>query len=172
MGFNCTSPATFSIEFRKKSLLSFQLRTSLILPLSPEETFTFFEDPRNLCEITPHWLDFRMCEREKCEVFEGAEFDYTIRWFGLQLPWKSRIVDYMPPERFTDIQVRGPYRSWRHVHTFEKIPEGTLTKDDVSYSLSPFAAPFHGLLIKRRLRDIFTYRAVKMQSWADGESNK
>lgn len=68
-------------------------------------------------------------------VFEGAEFDYTIRWFGIPLPWKSRITAYRPPEQFTDIQLNGPYRSWSHLHAFEDVEGGTLMRDRVTYQL-------------------------------------
>jgi ligand-binding SRPBCC domain-containing protein len=86
----------------------FGLMTSQVLALPRDMAFTFFEDPKNLFEITPDWLDFSLLDREKSDVFEGAEFDYTIRWLGQKLMWRSRIVAYKPPERFTDIQIRGP----------------------------------------------------------------
>ncbi|HDY72401.1 MAG TPA: hypothetical protein ENH50_12135 [Nitrospirae bacterium] len=55
-------------------------------------------------------------------------------------------------ERFTDIQIRGPYRFWSHLHTFEEVPEGTLMRDEVTYRLSHTAGLLHRSIIKRQLR--------------------
>lgn len=139
------------------------------------QVFTFFENPQNLFEITPDWLRFVMKDREiKSKVFEGAEFDYTIRWYGVTLEWKSRIIDYKPPERFTDVQLIGPYRSWEHQHTFEDTPEGTLMRDAVTYEL-PFGLlgnTVHALIVRRQLEDIFSYRAMRVDELSRDELRK
>jgi ligand-binding SRPBCC domain-containing protein len=168
-------PPTFTILFQRIDGKTHQISTSQVLPLPRERAFTFFEDPRNLFDITPDWLQFVMKDREaKTAVFEGAEFDYTIQWYGVTTAWKSRIVDYKPPERFTDIQIIGPYRSWRHLHTFEVVPEGTLMRDIVTYQL-PFGLlgrMVHTLTVRRQLEDIFRYRAARIAEWARGELRK
>jgi ligand-binding SRPBCC domain-containing protein len=90
----------------------------------------------------------------------GAEIDYTIRWFGLPLKWKTRIVEYEPPNRFIDEQMRGPYRLWRHRHTFRETAAGTVIADSVDYRL-PFGAPgvaAHALIVRRQLIAIFRFR--------------
>lgn len=166
---NSGLPRSFDISFRKLSAGTFQLTTSQTIPLSPERAFTFFEDPRNLFEITPDWLDFRLANPDTSEVSEGSEFDYTIRWCGIRMRWRSRIIDYLPPERFTDIQIRGPYRSWHHLHTFEGRPEGTLLRDVVTYKPPLIGVPFHDLMIRGQLTDIFSYRAVRIAEWAGGD---
>ena len=80
--------------------------------------------------------------------------------------WRSRIIEYRPPERFTDIQLKGPYRSWVHLHVLEKVPEGTLMRDEVTYKLHLPAIFLHPFLIRNKLIDIFTYRSVKIAGWA------
>jgi len=42
------------------------------------------------------------------------------------LRWRTRINVWQPPHRFEDEQIRGPYRQWIHVHTFELRDGGTL----------------------------------------------
>lgn len=163
---NYALPPTFRMQFSNIGSLTYELRTSQVLWLPPDNVFPFFEDPKNLFAITPDWLDFKMIAGSGSEVFEGAEFDYTIRWFGFRLAWKSRIVDYQPPHRFADIQIAGPYRSWKHLHTFEAVPEGTVMKDTVTYRLPALAFPLHRPIIRKQLEDIFTYRAVRIAEWA------
>jgi ligand-binding SRPBCC domain-containing protein len=59
---------------------------------------------------------------------------------------------------------------WRHLHTFEPVPEGTLIRDSVTYRI-PFGfigKIFHRFIIMKQLKDIFSYRAVRIAEWADG----
>lgn len=164
-------PPTFQITFEKTDRQTYLLITSQILNIHIEKAFSFFENPENLFEITPDWLDFRL--KNKCKqnkTFEGAEFDYTIRWFGLRIKWHTIISEYCPPERFIDVQVKGPYAMWTHLHTFEPVSEGTLMRDFVTYRV-PFGflgGIFHGVIIKKQLQDIFSYRAVRIAEWAKG----
>jgi ligand-binding SRPBCC domain-containing protein len=161
-------PSSFHINIQQISLLTYQLVTSQVLPIEQQKAFEFFEDPRNLCDITPTWLDFCMLKQDSNSgVHENAEFDYTIKILGIKLLWRSRVIDYQPPERFTDIQIKGPYKSWIHLHMLEKDPEGTRLKDEVTYSLHLPALPVHSFLIRKRLIDIFSYRAVKIAGWAN-----
>jgi ligand-binding SRPBCC domain-containing protein len=164
-------PATFSLSFGRPDNRTYLLSASQVLPVTREKAFSFFEDPRNLFEITPDWLDFMMRDTAKAEVFEGAEFDYTIRWLSLKLSWRSRITGYRPAEAFTDVQVEGPYPFWSHLHTFEERDGETFMKDEVTYRLpfGPLGRLLHRLFIRRQLRDIFSYRAVRIDEWARGE---
>ena len=136
--------------------------------MTPEQAFSFFEDPRNLFTITPPWMDFRMLDPDRSKTGEGAEFDYTIRWLGIRIHWKSRLVNYHPPKEFTDIQLSGPYLRWEHRHSFENRDKGTLMRDEVDYVLPAVAVPLHPLLIRRQLGNIFRYRAMRIEEWARG----
>jgi ligand-binding SRPBCC domain-containing protein len=168
-------PPTFTICVRQIDADTYQLSTSQMLPVPPKQAFTFFEDPRNLFDITPDWLQFVMKDREmKTKVFEGAEFDYTIQWYGVTMEWKSRIIGYKPPERFVDVQLVGPYRYWEHLHAFDDVTEGTRMRDIVTYKL-PFGMigrMIHALVVRRQLNDIFSYRAVRINEWTKDELRK
>ena len=69
----------------------------------------------------------------------GDTVTWSARHFGI--PWRmtSRISAYERPVRFVDEQVRGPFRSWHHEHSFTWDPatETTVMRDVIS-----FAAPF------------------------------
>ena len=163
--------------FRRINANMYQLRTSQVIQLPRERVFAFFEDPRNLFEITPDWLDFRMIDPDAgARVFEGAGYDYSIKWLPWlwRTRWRSRIRQYSPPERFTDMQITGPYRSWEHLHTFEEVSDGTRIKDIMTYRL-PFGLIgkfVHHILIGSPLEDIFSYRAVRIAEWATGNFSR
>ena len=163
---------SFTISFERQGARAWRLTTRQLLPLSIEEAFVFFRDPRNLNSIIPDWLEFTMVgPRGKLQVSEGVELDYTIHWFGLRFRCRSRIEEYRPPERFTGVQLAGPYLSWRHLHTFAPMPEGTLLREEVTYRI-PARALFFERLINRQLKNIFAYRATGIAAWATREEKK
>lgn len=138
---------------------SYVLRCELKLPSSIQETFRIFENPGNLSRITPPWLGFRMLTPE-VEMRKGAVIDYSIRWAGIPVRWQSVITDYTPPYRFVDVQSRGPYTLWRHLHMFHETPQGCVVTDEVRYVLpfGPLGQAAHGLVVANQLLDIFLYR--------------
>lgn len=125
-----------------------------------EEVFGFFANPRNLELLTPSFLNFRILTPEPIEMREGALIDYRISVHGIPMRWRTRIEAYEPMRSFVDIQLRGPYRSWRHLHTFTATAEGTELGDRVEYSLplGPLGRIAHALMVKRDLDSIFAYR--------------
>lgn len=54
---------------------------------------------------------------------------------GVPVRMTSVISEYDRPRLFVDEMRRGPFRSWRHTHTFESTDRGTRMIDDVDYSL-------------------------------------
>ena len=125
-----------------------------------EEVFKFFQDPRNLARITPPELGFQVTTPGPIEMRKGAKIDYTIRWLGLPMKWRTLITDYQPPSLFMDEQLRGPYKLWRHRHDFQEVDGASVISDRVEYELplrvlGRFA---HALFVGRQLRGIFVYR--------------
>ena len=45
-----------------------------------------------------------------------ALIDYRLRLFGIPFGWQTRIETFERNVRFSDVQLRGPYRRWHHLH--------------------------------------------------------
>jgi ligand-binding SRPBCC domain-containing protein len=133
------------------------IRSESIVPASLAETFAFFADASNLERLTPSWLNFRIRSPQPLTMREGLEIDYRIVLYGVPIPWRTRIDVWEPGVRFVDRQTIGPYRWWRHEHTFETVREGTLVRDHVEYV--PRARWLSGGLVHRDVSRIFAYRA-------------
>lgn len=136
------------------------LEYRMIAPVPAQQAFAVFENPYNLLRITPSWLNLRVTNPEEVSMRRGAEIHYTIRWLGIPLSWTTVITEYAPPFLFVDEQTQGPYRLWRHRHSFEPADEGTVVSDRVEYAL-PFGLLgrlVHTLLVARQLRRIFEHR--------------
>ena len=130
--------------------------------MAPAEAFEFFADAFNLEVITPPWLQFRVETPGPIVMDRGTLISYRLRLRGLPLHWLTRILAWQPGHRFVDEQVRGPYRLWRHTHTFAPHPAGTTMRDRVDYALplGPLGAAAHALLVRRDLERIFDFRAA------------
>lgn len=105
------------------------------LPEPPQKVFPFFQDAYNLEQITPPTLNFHIKKMSTTEIHKGTLIDYTIKIHGIPAKWKTKIEEWQPPYKFTDTQMQGPYREWRHTHEFKEFCGGTLLIDKVHYRL-------------------------------------
>jgi ligand-binding SRPBCC domain-containing protein len=148
------------------------------LPYPLETVFTFFADPANLPRLMPAWQDARIhhahyiapppppyafAGSERITAGNGTELTLTIRPFPfspIRLPWVARIEDFRWLEGFCDIQLRGPFATWRHCHNLRATDTGTHLNDSVTYTppLGPLGAIADALFIKRQLAATFRFR--------------
>ncbi len=140
----------------------FTLDSALQLNHPLKEVFLFFSDPSNLEAITPPWLNFEIQTRPPFEMRRGALIDYRLRLHGFPFLWRSEISAWEPPLRFVDEQIRGPYRLWKHEHTFAEIDGGTMVKDHVDYMV-PGGWLIQRLMVARNVERIFEFRRQKLK---------
>ena len=140
----------------------FQLSCEVLLEHPRSDVFAFFSDAFQLEQLTPPWLSFRIVTPAPIELRSGCLIDYRIRLHGLPIRWRTEISSWDAPHSFTDRQLRGPYRLWEHLHTFEEVEGGTLASDRVRYCV-PGGRLMNWLFVERELRRIFVYRQERMQ---------
>jgi ligand-binding SRPBCC domain-containing protein len=133
------------------------LRTQQRFAGPPESIFDFFADAANLEAITPPWLHFRILTPLPVVMDSGTLIDYQLRLHWIPIHWRTKIAEWDPPHRFVDQQLQGPYRLWRHTHTFEPTPDGTLMTDTVEYSV-PGGRLINRWFVEPDLNKIFAYR--------------
>ncbi len=139
---------------------TYVLEAEQLVRRSRRDVFGFFAQPENLDAITPDDLRFEIATPRPIAMRAGALIAYRLRLGRIPFRWLTRIEELVPDERFVDVQLRGPYRSWRHTHAFVEAPEGTLVRDRVEYELplGPLGALAHALFVRRRLERIFAHR--------------
>jgi ligand-binding SRPBCC domain-containing protein len=139
----------------------YQLSTRLFVARDLDTAFGFFADAGNLQRLTPPWLDFSVLTPRPIPMHAGALIDYRITVHGVPVRWQTEIVEWTPPFRFVDRQLRGPYRFWHHTHTFTAAEGGTVVEDTVRYQ--PIGGSLvHRLFVRRDLERIFTYRQQRI----------
>ncbi|HEV2880523.1 MAG TPA: SRPBCC family protein [Pyrinomonadaceae bacterium] len=140
-----------------------------IIAAAPERVFAFHELPDALARLTPPWESSRVVQMAKISE-PGSEAIVETRILGfVPARWVARHTAYDPPRMFEDVQVKGPFRFWRHRHIIEPHAAGALLRDEIEYE-PPFhfvgrlAAPF---LIIPRLEKLFDYRHAATRAWCE-----
>jgi ligand-binding SRPBCC domain-containing protein len=136
----------------------------ITIPRPLTEVFDFFSDASNLGRITPSELHFEIVDQSPGGMSKGTLLDYRLKLFGLPFRWRTLISAWDPPNGFTDVQLKGPYRRWEHTHTFAAVGGGTRVQDRVVYALplyplDQFALP----LVRWQLGRIFDYRERRLR---------
>jgi len=135
------------------------------LPLPIDKVFSFFKEPKNLEQITPGYLNFKVLKQSSGLIGEGTKINYKLSLHGIPMWWQSKIVDWEPNHKFSDTQTHGPYNHWYHTHEFEEKEGGTLIRDHVKYKL-PLGIPgdcVAGSWVQKDLENIFDYRRKKIE---------
>jgi ligand-binding SRPBCC domain-containing protein len=137
-----------------------RIERSQLVPLSLEDSFSFFADAYNHEALTPPWLRFRILTPRPIPMREGETIEYVLTTHRLPVRWLTEIVEWRPGRRFVDRQVEGPFRLWEHTHAFEERHDGTLIRDTVLYRMpyGALGAFAHRILVARDLERVFDYR--------------
>jgi ligand-binding SRPBCC domain-containing protein len=138
----------------------YELTDHFIVKSDLPTTWDFFSKAENLPRITPAWMKFEIRTPQPINIQQDSILDYTIRWMGIPLAWRTRIIDWAPPRQFIDLQLRGPYSLWHHQHTFTATEEGTACTDRVLYRVPVplLGRVMNTLMVRKQLIGIFEYR--------------
>jgi ligand-binding SRPBCC domain-containing protein len=135
------------------------------LPGSPDAVFPFFGDAGNLEAITPSWLSFRIVTPRPIDMRAGALIEYRLTLHRLPVSWLTRIEEWVPGERFVDMQLVGPYKLWHHTHEFRPDGAGgTVMRDTVRWALpfGPAGELARRAFVQRDLEAIFDFRRERV----------
>ena len=137
----------------------FKSQQTIKKPLT--EVFDFFSDAHNLAVITPPWLHFEVLTPAPIKMVVGTRIDYRLKLRGVPIRWQSEITEWNPPYAFVDEQRRGPYRLWRHTHTFDEVKGGVVVGDTVEYAV--WGNELIGrLFVRPDIEKIFAYRSEQL----------
>lgn len=140
-----------------------------VIRATPERVFAFHELPDVMLRLLPPWESSRVIEHVP-GLQIGSRAVIETKLFGLfTVRWEALHTAYEPPRMFEDVQVKGPFKSWRHRHIIEPCEEGARLRDEIEYEpplglLGKWGAP---LLIVPRLQKLFDYRHRVTREWCE-----
>ena len=147
----------------------YRLSRTQFLPISMNEAWAFFSSPKNLGKITPSHMNFEILSQSGGEqMHEGQIIRYKVTVLPLvRLTWVTEITGVTEGRSFADEQRKGPYRLWRHTHTFHEVAGGVEMNDLVEYSLplGILGRLAHWLFVEREVNRIFDYRFTVLQAY-------
>lgn len=159
--------------------MPFSFTAEQSLPFAPSLVFTFFANPHNLPLLMPSWQHTRIEQLSLAtppthpqgisldeSIIAGPGSQITISFRALpllpfRLSWQARIDTFVWNQSFSDVQLRGPFKSWHHTHSITTGPRsGSILSDEVTYELplGPFSALANALFVRPQLERVFRYR--------------
>lgn len=140
-----------------------------LIHATPERVFAFHEQPDALQLLTPTWERARVVQSALIsDVGSRAIIEAAI--FGpLKTRWVAEHTAYDRPRLFEDVQVSGPFRTWRHRHIVKAHEDGAILRDEIDYEpplwfIGRLVAPF---VIERRLHKLFAFRHEVTRQWCE-----
>jgi len=139
-----------------------ELRTSLVLPITLDEAWSFFSVPDNLDEITPPDMGFEILTTNEKRTYAGQIIRYRVRpLFNIPMTWVTEITHCDDRKYFVDEQRFGPYAMWHHQHHFREVEGGVQMDDILHYKLKggKLGTLLTGWLVHGRVTAIFEHRS-------------
>ena len=137
----------------------FKSQRTLERPIT--EVFEFFSNAHNLAVITPPSMHLEILTSAPIDMFAGTCIDYQFKVHGIPVRWQTEITEWNPPYGFADEQRRGPYRLWRHTHTFDETENGVVVGDVVEYAVWGNGV-VNKLFVRPDIEKIFAYRSKQL----------
>lgn len=142
---------------------------STLIKASPDRVFEFHLLPDAFERLVPPWENAKIIQ--KADVTKiGSRAIIEQKIFGLvPMQWVAEHTAYDPPRMFEDIQVSGPFKSWRHRHIVEPHPEGAMLIDEIDFEapmgfLGTIVAP---MLILPKIEKMFDFRHEVTKNWCE-----
>ena len=112
-----------------------------------------------LQRMLPPWEEVDVV-KAPVPMVDGAIAEFILHKGLLPIRWIARHEQVDPATGFVDIQVRGPFRRWRHQHRFEERGASSAITDDIQYELPvpPVGSIVGGWLVRGDLERAFRFR--------------
>ena len=142
------------------------LQRTQVLPISINEAWDFFSNPKNLKVITPEFMRFDITSISKdSRMYPGMIITYIVSpIMNIPFNWVTEITHVNEPHYFVDNQKSGPFKFWHHQHFFKEVPSGVEMTDIVNYAapFDPISRPIEKTIVRQRVEMIFDFRYKKL----------
>ena len=130
-----------------------------------KELFNWHIRPGAFRRLSPPWENIRVI-KDPGPLAEGSVMVMELKKGPLPLRWTALHKDFEKNRGFTEEQVKGPFKSWKHVHRFGPSGKGSVLADRVEYEL-PLGFPgklVAGRFIEKELERMFNFRHQRIKN--------
>ncbi|HKO99401.1 MAG TPA: SRPBCC family protein [Pyrinomonadaceae bacterium] len=145
-----------------------------VINASQERVFSFHEKADALTLLLPPWETATVIQSARISEVGSQAIIETSILGPIKVRWVAQHTVYEPPHVFEDIQLKGPFRSWRHRHVVETDGSKAILRDEIDYEpplgfLGRLVAP---ILVGRRLERLFDFRHEVTRRWCENGESK
>lgn len=143
-----------------------------IIKAAPERVFAFHKLADAFERLVPPWENAKVIQKADISKI-GSQAIIEQKIFGLiPAKWVAEHTKYEPPEMFEDVQISGPFKSWRHRHIVSPHTDGAILRDEIEFEppmwiFGQIAAP---LFILPKIEKMFAYRHEVTRKWCEQAS--
>ncbi len=140
-----------------------------VIRCSQERLFAFHELPDAFERLVPPFEDAAVIQKADISQI-GSRAIIETKILGLiPVKWVAEHTAYDPPRYFEDVQISGPFKSWKHGHFIESHADGALLRDEIDFEppmsfLGTLAAP---IFILPKIEKMFEYRHRVTKEWCE-----
>ena len=127
---------------------------------SAASLFAWHEAPGAFEKLTPPWERVALV-RHVGGIRDGAQVSVRVGRWPFSLRWDLEHCDYQAGVSFTDVQVKGPFTSWRHVHRMTPTGQDSCTLEDrIDFELpfGPLGDVVARFFVEPKLARLFDFR--------------
>ncbi|HUR54939.1 MAG TPA: NAD-dependent epimerase/dehydratase family protein, partial [Gemmataceae bacterium] len=132
------------------------------MPASADELYAWHARPGAFQRLQPPWESIRIVGSAGEFGTDGFRVEFRTSLLGpVKGTWLAEAYDFRPGMQFRDRQLKGPFASWDHTHSFiADGPDKSFLDDRIEYRV-PGGLPgqfLAGRLVRKRLEAVFRYR--------------
>lgn len=135
----------------------FEKRSAVAAPA--EEVYDWHAREGAIRRLSPPWAPLQIISKTP-GVDKGTRVKLKIKTGPVFSAWDAEHTASEPGRMFTDTQLKGPFKVWRHTHRFIPRENGSTLEDSIEFSM-PFPldrSAWVTSFIRKDLERIFRYR--------------
>ncbi len=143
------------------------LKTHINAP--PEICFDLIRDIRLHTETTMQTDERAIGGVTEGKIGLGETVTFEGTHFGMRQRLMVEVVEFDRPWLFADEMIEGRFKSFKHIHEFQKLEAGTLMVDTIEWT-SPFGVLgklVDKLLLERHLQNLVSTRNNRLKHIAE-----
>lgn len=140
-----------------------------VIKAAPEKVFAFHELPDAFERLIPPGENAKVIQKADITKI-GSRAIIEMKILGIfPVKWIAEHTKYDPPRMFEDVQISGPFKTWRHDHFVLPHTGGAILRDEVHFEppLGFLGEPFVPLLVTPKLEKMFAYRHEVTRKWCE-----
>lgn len=130
------------------------------IPCSAEELFRWHEHPGAFRRLMPPGEPVQVLHHDG-KITNGARAILLVGFRPLRFRWELEHRDYIAGRQFCDVQITGPFKSYRHEHVMTPDGDGACMLSDTIHFEMPFGAAgqlMGHLVMMPKFRRLFEFR--------------